>query len=209
MNFFGVAPTKVIVFREGYAFMTDDAEPEEGVTSPDMLPKFKIMAPGMDEETIPKGNWKDAAVSFVVPQTPAGVDEFLSSFKPQRAIEEVDFNPPNPMLEATMPDTITLYRGLETKFNPNYDTNKTDAPPGYSTWTDNPDLARQYAGRHGFVYKLELPTSELGNEYIDVDGERVLFFANLKPAGLNGISGNEYLVYTHHEKYDPTSIKLV
>ena len=41
---------------------------------------------------------------------------------------------------------IRLYRGQEKKFNPNYDNSRTDAPSGYSTWTDNKLLAKQYAG---------------------------------------------------------------
>jgi hypothetical protein len=90
MNFFGVAPTKVIVFREGYAFMTDDAEPEEGVTSPDMLPKFKIITPSIDEEMEPNANWRDGAskLNFTVPQTPIGVDELIQSFKPRPIFDE-------------------------------------------------------------------------------------------------------------------------
>lgn len=84
----------------------------------------------------------------------------------------------------------------------------TDAPSGYSTWTDNPELARQYAGSGGYVYKLELPRSELRDEYIDEEGERALFFNNEKKAGLNGISGAEYLVYNDHEFFDINMISL-
>lgn len=105
-------------------------------------------------------------------------------------------------------ETITLYRGLEKKFDPSYDLSKTDAPHGYSTWTDNPKLAKQYAGENGFVYKIKLPESEMGESFIDADGERPLFFKNEKKAGLNGISGNEYLLYHDHENYSPNLIKL-
>ena len=103
--------------------------------------------------------------------------------------------------------TITLYRGLEKKFNPSYDTSSTDAPHGYSTWTDNSKLAKEYAGKHGFVYKIQLPISELGESFIDQDGERPLFFKNDKKAGLNNISGDEYLLYHDHENFHPSLIK--
>lgn len=102
---------------------------------------------------------------------------------------------------------VTLYRGLTQKFDPNQDGSDTDAPTHYSYWTDSPQLARQYAGPEGFVYCLVLPQSEMGDSYIDSDGERPLFF----PTGtrsLNHVMGTEYLVYHGHEKYSPTRIKL-
>lgn len=104
---------------------------------------------------------------------------------------------------------IRLYRGLEKKFNPNHDLTTTDAPAGYSTWTDNIELAKQYAGSNGYVYYIDLPKTELKKEYIDNDGERALFFDNKKPAGLNGIKGKEFLVYTEHELYDNSLVKLL
>ena len=103
---------------------------------------------------------------------------------------------------------ITLYRGLTKPFDPKHDLSTTDAPNGYSTWTDNPELATQYAGNGGYVYKIDLPLTELKSEYIDSDGERALFFNNQKKAGLNNISGNEYLVYNHHDMFNPSNIKL-
>lgn len=112
------------------------------------------------------------------------------------------------IFESTIP-TITLYRGMAQQFDPTYDLSKTDAPSGYSTWTDNPELARQYAGSDGYVYKIKLPANEMGVEYLDKDGDRVLFFNNEKKAGLHGVKGNEYLVYTDHELYDPNSITLI
>ncbi len=105
-------------------------------------------------------------------------------------------------------NTKVLYRGLEKEFDSEYDLDSTDAVSGYSTWTDNPELARRYAGKGGYVYKLELPLSEMGDEYIDEDGERALFFNNEKKAGLDGISGDEYLVYHHHDLFDINSIIL-
>lgn len=111
-------------------------------------------------------------------------------------------------LKENKEDQIRLYRGLTQQFDDKYNLHKTDAPTGYSTWTDNPELAKQYAGGGGFIYYIDLPRSKLGNEIIDDEGERSLFFLNNKPAGLNQIRGNEYLIYTHHDLYDPSQIKL-
>jgi GNAT superfamily N-acetyltransferase len=120
---------------------------------------------------------------------------------------------------------IRLYRGMEQPFDKNFDLTKTDAPNGYSTWTDNPELAKQYAGEKGYIYQIDLPKSELGytvrwvrptpnsvklertGEMMNKNGERALFFNNGKNVGLNGVSGNEYLVYHHHDGYSPSLIK--
>jgi len=99
-----------------------------------------------------------------------------------------------------------LYRGSEQKFDKNFDLTKTDAPNGYSTWTDNPELARQYAGKDGYVYKIDLPKNQRGKELINQEGDRVLFLNNEKPAGLNGVKGDEYLLYQDHELYSPDLI---
>ena len=104
-------------------------------------------------------------------------------------------------------NSVRLYRGLEQKFDKNYNLSSTDAPSGYSTWTDNPELAKQYAGKNGRVYKIDLPKNELKKELIDIDGERALFLDNQKAAGLNGVSGKEYLLYNDHELYNPNLIK--
>ena len=104
---------------------------------------------------------------------------------------------------------IRLYRGMQREFNPNHDLSDTDAPHGYSTWTDNIELAKQYAGKNGYIYQIDLPKKEMGEELIDNDGERSLFVNNKKPAGLNNISGDEYLVYTAHDLYNSNDIKLV
>jgi hypothetical protein len=103
---------------------------------------------------------------------------------------------------------ITLYRGMENEYNSKHDLSKTDAPHGYSTWTDNPNLAKKYAGQNGFIYKITLPISQMGNEYMDADGERTLFFNNEKKAGLDNISGNEYLIYHHHDLFNEDSISI-
>jgi len=103
---------------------------------------------------------------------------------------------------------ITLYRGLGQEIDSEHDLTTTDAPTGYSTWTDNPELARQYAGNKGNIYKIDLPRRELGNSYIDDEGERALFFNNEKPAGLNNVFGDEYLIYHDHELFNPSLIQL-
>ena len=112
------------------------------------------------------------------------------------------------IFESTDANIIPLYRGLNKQFDPKYDLSTTDAPNGYSTWTDNPDLASQYAGKGGYVYKIDLPENELKSEYIDSDGERALFFNNQKKAGLNNVSGNEYLVYNHHDLFNISNVQL-
>lgn len=104
-------------------------------------------------------------------------------------------------------DTTKLYRGLTKEYDPSYNLSSTDAPLGYSTWTDNPELAKQYAGKSGFVYEIELPNNKKGIEMIDKNGERFLFLNNQKKAGLNKISGDEYLIYNYHDDFSPNLIK--
>ena len=92
-------------------------------------------------------------------------------------------------------NTIRLYRGLEQPFNPRHDTANSDAQYGYTTWTDNVELAKQYAGSNGYVYYIDLPKSAMGKEAIDENpksltyGDRYLFFFNDKPASINGVKG--------------------
>lgn len=96
-----------------------------------------------------------------------------------------------------------LYRGLENKYDPSYNIHSTDAPTGYSTWTNNPDLARQY-GEH--VYYIDVPKSKMGKEALDEAGDRALYFNNEKSAGLNNVSGDEYLIYQDHEMFNPNQV---
>ena len=109
-----------------------------------------------------------------------------------------------------MGGSIRLYRGLSNSYDPNYDMNKMDAPSGYSTWTDNPKLAKEYAGTNGYVYQLDLSTpSGIGTSPFTRSGERVLVYRNVKPCGLNGVSGREYLVYEQHPRFWREDIKLI
>jgi len=104
---------------------------------------------------------------------------------------------------------IRLFRGLKNQFNPDHDISTTDAPFGYTTWTDNPELARQYAGKDGYVYYIDLPKKELGKDIINNEGERCLFFDNKKKCGLNNVAGKEFLIYTFHDLYDYKTIKKI
>ena len=102
---------------------------------------------------------------------------------------------------------ITLYRGLTTKLDKDFNLSDTLAPIGYSYWTDNPEVAKQqYAGGDGFVYQIELPKKLMGKEIMDEDGERYLFYDNDKIVGEGDVIGKEYLVYMYHDKYSPNMI---
>ena len=98
-----------------------------------------------------------------------------------------------------------LYRGLKEKYDANYDRSKLDSPNGYDTLTDNYELAKQYGDN---VYYIDIPTNQISNSVIDENpnsetyGDRNLAYKDDKPAGLNGISGNEYLLYTDHDNFN-------
>ena len=114
----------------------------------------------------------------------------------------------------TSPDNMmTLYRGLTQKYDPNYPISKLDTS-GYESWTDNLDLAKQY-GDH--VYSIEVPKSDIKTSYLDEDpmsptyGDRNPIYSIDKPAGLNGVSGTEYLLnamddYKEGLNYKPVSL---
>lgn len=216
--------------ERGTIYFTDDKDIASGYGSSvyacylKMLNPLEYDANGQHWTTV---NWyalsdalsggHDGVILKNVLDTPAGKEErtintyivFNSSQIKSATNNNGMYNPQsNNIFESSTP-TITLYRGLTQHFNPEHDTTTTDAPNGYSTWTDNPELAKQYAGPSGYVYKIELPLSEMGDEYLDIDGDRVLFFNNENKAGLNGVKGNEFLIYTDHELYNPNSIKLV
>ena len=68
--------------------------------------------------------------------------------------------------------STTYYRGLTQKYDPNYDKSKLDNPNGYESWTDSLELAKEYAGKNGYVYSVEIPNNELNPDDIyDQDGE--------------------------------------
>ncbi len=41
----------------------------------------------------------------------------------------------------------------------------------------------------------------------DYYGDRTLFYFNDKSAGINGVTGDEVLIYTDHDLYDTLTIK--
>lgn len=105
---------------------------------------------------------------------------------------------------------MKLYRGLTQKYDPNYPVAKLDTS-GYESWTDNPDLARKYGDN---VYSIEVPKSDIKTSYLDEDpmsptyGDRNPIYSIEKKAGLDGVSGNEYLLevgtdYQKGLKYTP------
>lgn len=94
------------------------------------------------------------------------------------------------------PDMITLYRGLTQKYDPKYPVAKLDTS-GYESWTDNPELARQYGD---YVYSIDVPKADIKGSYLDENpnsptyGDRNPIYGIDKKAGLNGVSGKEYLL---------------
>lgn len=106
-----------------------------------------------------------------------------------------------------------LYRGLDREFDPGHEDIPIGAPRGYSHWTDNPGIARQYAGPDGHVYQYDLPDEAMGSKWLDenADGKTPLYFDNGEMIGHPGmrpkLKGREYVVYNEHPDYDPTQIK--
>ena len=106
--------------------------------------------------------------------------------------------------------STTYYRGLTQKYDPNYDKSKLDNPNGYESWTDSLELAKEYAGKNGYVYSVEIPNNELNPDDIyDQDGERSLMYYNDKPVALHGVEGEEFMLYTDHEKWNDLEYKEV
>lgn len=106
--------------------------------------------------------------------------------------------------------STTYYRGLTQKYDPNYDKSKLDNPNGYESWTDSLELAKEYAGKNGYVYSVEIPNNELNPDDIyDKDGERSLMYYNDKPVALHGVEGEEFMLYTDHEKWNDLEYKEV
>lgn len=101
-----------------------------------------------------------------------------------------------PKAQQSVDDRVTLYRGLEQEYDPNYPIARLDTS-GYESWTDNPELAEQYGD---YVYSIDVPKSDIKNSYLDENpnsptyGDRNPIYMIDKKAGLNGASGNEYLL---------------
>lgn len=84
-----------------------------------------------------------------------------------------------------------LYRGLENEFDPKYVPQVSDNGYGRESWTDNYNLAKQYGD---IVYAIDVPSSKISTDIITADGERMPLVKTSKAAGLNGVSGTEYLL---------------
>ena len=93
-------------------------------------------------------------------------------------------------------DIVTLYRGLTQKYDPKFPVSKLDTS-GYESFTDNLDLARQYGDN---VVSINVPKRDIKTSYLDENpmsptyGDRNPIYSIDKPAGLNGVSGKEYLL---------------
>jgi len=97
-----------------------------------------------------------------------------------------------------------LYRGMTQEFDPQYNRNAMDNMNGYESWTDNYDLANRY-GDGKYVYSIDVPTSRIANSLYDENpnsatyGDRSFIASIEKPASIDGITGNEYLLNTNDE----------
>ena len=91
---------------------------------------------------------------------------------------------------------MTLYRGLTQEYDPKFPVAKLDTS-GYESWTDNPELARQYGD---YVYSIDVPKADIKTSYLDENpnsltyGDRNPIYSIDKKAGLNGVKGKEYLL---------------
>lgn len=92
---------------------------------------------------------------------PIDVRELQDSRAGKTQAEEAAINQQLQEIEGATPRIRRLYRGLQEPFDPNYDMSRTDAPTGYSTFTDSPELARRYAGDDGHVYQYDIPEEAL------------------------------------------------
>ena len=93
-------------------------------------------------------------------------------------------------------DMVTLYRGLTQKYDPKFPVSRLDTS-GYESFTDNLDLAKQYGDN---VVSINVPKRDIKTSYLDENpmsptyGDRNPIYSIDKPAGLNGVSGKEYLL---------------
>ena len=89
------------------------------------------------------------------------------------------------------PGKTRLFRGLENDFDPSYVPQVSDNGFGYESWTDNYNLAKQYGDN---IYAIDVPNEAIANDFITSSGDRNPLIKTDKNAGLNGISGGEYLL---------------
>lgn len=89
------------------------------------------------------------------------------------------------------PGYTRLFRGLEEDFDPSFVPQVSDNGFGYESWTDQYNLAKQYGNN---VLAVDVPSNMIGDNYITASGERSPIYRTDKAAGLNGISGTEFLL---------------
>lgn len=89
------------------------------------------------------------------------------------------------------PGYTRLFRGLEEDFDPSFVPQVSDNGFGYESWTDQYNLAKQYGNN---VLAVDVPSNMIGDNYITASGERNPIYRTDKAAGLNGISGTEFLL---------------
>lgn len=89
------------------------------------------------------------------------------------------------------PGKTRLFRGLENDFDPSFVPQVSDNGFGYESWTDQYNLAKQYGNN---VLAVDVPSNMIGDNYITASGERSPIYRTDKAAGLNGISGTEFLL---------------
>lgn len=134
-----------------------------------------------------------SALSSVIPSAVAKAGTSLATKAGTATLNSLV---PKMATSSASPDMITLYRGLTQKYDPKYPVAKLDTS-GYESWTDNPELARQY-GNH--VYSIDVPKADIKEGYLDENpnsptyGDRNPIYSIDKKAGLNGVSGREYLL---------------
>lgn len=148
-----------------------------------------------------------SALSSLVPSLATKVETNLATKAGNATLSSLV---PKVATSSASPDMITLYRGLTQKYDPKYPVAKLDTS-GYESWTDNPELARQYGD---YVYSIDVPKSDIKDSYLDENpnsptyGDRNPIYGIDKKAGLNGVSGKEYLLdvgsdYQKNLKYNP------
>lgn len=146
------------------------------------------------DKLIAENTEKSKKLSFGQDKIQEQLDEIAT---PKQKLESESY--PSDSLPKLKKGYVRLYRGLNEEYNPNYDRSKLDSPNGYDTLTDNYDLAKQY-GKN--VYFIDVPKKQVANEIMDNNGVRNFAYKDDKPAGLNGVSGDEYLLNTHHGDFD-------
>lgn len=133
------------------------------------------------------------ALGNVITDTASQVKDTLAQAKDALVNGKMQGYVANPFYKGDE-DKIRLYRGLEQEYDPNYPSSRLDTQ-GYESWTDNPELAKQYGDK---VYYIDVPKNDIRDSYLDTNpnsetyGERNPIYKTTKKAGLNGVNGSEY-----------------